>query len=64
MKKTIESPKTKNTPVKRAVNQPGGWMFKPLKSTVITCKCGNKYIVTRLNQTECVDCSFHKPISR
>ena len=45
---------------KRKVNQVGKWIFKPLKSTVVVCVCGNKYIVTRKNQTECVNCSYGK----
>lgn len=55
MKKTI-------IPIKvvKAVSQYGKWVFKPLKSTVVICACGNKYIVTRPKQIECVNCTYSK----
>lgn len=45
---------------KRPPNQHGKWVFKPLRSTVVSCACGSKYIVTRKNQTECVSCMYAK----
>ena len=37
-------------------NQPGKWVYKPTRSTVLVCSCGNKYIATREGQTVCVSC--------
>lgn len=47
-------------PAKKAVSQHGKWVFKPLRSTIVVCVCGNKYIVTRINQVECVKCTYSK----
>jgi hypothetical protein len=44
--------------IKRTPSQHGKWVFKPLKSHVVTCSCGNKYIVTRDKQTQCVSCMY------
>ena len=27
-------------------NQPGKWVYKPTRSAVLVCSCGNKYIAT------------------
>ncbi len=35
---------------------PGVYVYKPLKSKIIECECGNKYIVTRPRQKTCLDC--------
>ena len=37
-------------------NQPGKWVYKPTRSAVLVCSCGNKYISTRKDQTVCVSC--------
>lgn len=45
---------------KKNVNQPGKWVFKPLRSIVVTCVCGNKYVITRKKQIECINCIYKK----
>lgn len=35
---------------------PGVYVYKPLKSKIVECDCGNKYIVTRPRQKTCLDC--------
>ena len=50
MKKIAPKPE-----VKKAV-QRGKYVYKPLVSVVVLCKCGNKYILTRPKQTMCVMC--------
>ena len=41
---------------KKKPNQPGRWVYKPTRSVVLSCSCGNKYIATRQGQTVCVSC--------
>jgi len=53
MKKKINSKQKKRKPI-----QQGQWVVKPLQSTILTCTCGNKYIATRENQTECIRCAY------
>jgi hypothetical protein len=53
MKKVIQP-----TPAKKTHSQRGKWVFKPTKSTIVICTCGNKYIVTRKEQTTCIDCIY------
>ena len=43
------------TPVAKH-SQRGKYVYKPLISVVIVCKCGNKYVSTRKGQTTCVMC--------
>ncbi len=46
-------------PVKGAVqtfHKRGVWVERPRISPIVTCACGNKYIVARKNQTSCVRC--------
>ena len=50
MKKIAPKPEVKK-PVQR-----GKFVYKPLMSIVIVCKCGNKYVATRPKQTTCVMC--------
>lgn len=35
---------------------PGVYVYKPLKSKIVECECGNKYIATRPKQKTCLDC--------
>jgi hypothetical protein len=35
---------------------PGVYVYKPLKSKIVECDCGNKYIATRPRQKTCLDC--------
>ncbi len=35
---------------------PGVYVYKPLKSKIVECDCGNKYISTRPRQKSCLDC--------
>lgn len=42
--------------INKKPNQPGKWVYKPTRSTVLVCSCGNKYISTREGQTVCVSC--------
>lgn len=35
---------------------PGVYVYKPLKSKITECACGNKYIATRPKQRICFDC--------
>ncbi|MEK7142135.1 MAG: hypothetical protein AAB818_00955 [Patescibacteria group bacterium] len=42
--------------INKKPNQPGKWVYKPTRSTVLVCSCGNKYIATRENQIVCVSC--------
>lgn len=35
---------------------PGVYVYKPLKSKIVECDCGNKYIATRPRQKDCLDC--------
>jgi len=48
----------KNNAIKinKKPNQPGKWVYKPTRSAVLVCSCGNKYIATREGQTVCVSC--------
>lgn len=34
----------------------GKWTEKVSAPAVVVCKCGNKYIKTRLRQRECLQC--------
>jgi hypothetical protein len=43
----------------KTFQQAGRWVEKPRRSEILTCSCGNKYIKTRDNQTECVRCMTH-----
>jgi hypothetical protein len=36
--------------------QKGKWIDKPMKTIVLVCACGNKYIKTRHKQAECLRC--------
>lgn len=36
----------------------GARPFAPVKSTVLDCSCGGKYIKTRPGQKECLKCMF------
>ncbi len=47
--KVIESHVVKHTP-------PNGYQYKPLKSVILICSCGNKYVKTRENQKVCLYC--------
>ena len=42
--------------INKKPSQPGKWVYKPTRSTVLVCSCGNKYIATREGQTVCVSC--------
>ncbi|TSC67007.1 MAG: hypothetical protein G01um101472_565 [Parcubacteria group bacterium Gr01-1014_72] len=41
---------------KKHFQQDGHWIVRPVKTVILICECGNKYIKTRLNQTVCVGC--------
>ena len=45
-----------NPNVKRKPSQIVKWVYRPLKSTIVVCACGNKYISTHEGQTTCVFC--------
>ncbi len=45
--------------VSKTFNQSGRWVQKPRRSEILVCACGNKYIKTRANQTECMRCIYH-----
>ncbi len=34
----------------------GKWVDNPNKISVVLCSCGNKYIKTRPNQKQCLQC--------
>src|SRR3989338_6892388 len=36
----------------------GKWIEKPFLTHVPVCACGNKYIKTRPNQTQCIKCIY------
>jgi hypothetical protein len=38
----------------------GKWIDNPNATTVVVCACGEKYIKTRPNQTQCLRCSADK----
>ncbi len=55
--------KQKKTPAPKAALKieakkptPGVYVYKPLKSKIVECDCGNKYIATRPRQKTCLDC--------
>ena len=35
---------------------PGVYVYKPIRSIILECSCGNKYIATRPKQRTCLDC--------
>jgi hypothetical protein len=34
----------------------GKWVERPRRTETLVCTCGNRYIKTRKNQTECISC--------
>lgn len=34
----------------------GKWVERPRRTETLVCACGNRYIKTRLRQTECLRC--------
>ncbi len=34
----------------------GKWVERPRRTETLVCACGNRYIKTRKNQTECIRC--------
>lgn len=34
----------------------GKWVERPLRTEILVCKCGYKYIKTRRDQTTCIKC--------
>lgn len=38
----------------------GKWIDNPKATTVLVCECGEKYIKTRPNQTQCLRCTATK----
>jgi len=41
---------------KKHFQQDGKWVVKTVKTVILTCECGNKYIKTRDEQTVCLRC--------
>lgn len=41
---------------RKTYQQDGKWVERPGKTMIVVCSCGNKYIKTRENQTQCVRC--------
>lgn len=54
MKKIISVQATQIPATKHS--QRGKYIYKPLVSVVIVCKCGNKYVATRKGQKTCIMC--------
>lgn len=48
---------TMNLPSK-TFQRHGKWIEKPFLTHVPVCACGNKYIKTRPNQTQCIKCIY------
>ncbi|MFA6536242.1 MAG: hypothetical protein WC250_02215 [Candidatus Paceibacterota bacterium] len=41
---------------KKHFQQDGKWVVKPVKTVILVCSCGNKYIKTRPDQEACLRC--------
>jgi hypothetical protein len=52
--------KTHTTVVSKTFQQNGKWIERPGLSNIVVCGCGNKYLKTRKNQTECLSCMSRK----
>jgi len=59
MKKTIKKKVTKVIAPKeeeKLIHTWGKWVERPRRTETLVCACGNRYIKTRKNQKECVQC--------
>jgi len=59
MKKIIKKVLAKATATKeeeKVVHTWGKWVERPRRTETLVCECGNRYIKTRLKQTECINC--------
>ena len=61
MKKIIKKKTTKmlKAPIKEAeklIHTWGKWVERPRRTETLVCACGNRYIKTRKNQKECLQC--------
>ena len=41
---------------KKHFQQDGKWVVRPVKTVILICTCGNKYIKTRPEQDTCLRC--------
>jgi hypothetical protein len=48
--------KVHTTVVSKTFQKDGKWIERPTHSNILICDCGNKYLKTRKNQTECLVC--------
>jgi len=42
----------------KVVHTWGKWVERPRRTETVVCTCGNRYIKTRKNQTECLQCTI------
>jgi hypothetical protein len=67
MKKTVNKKIVKSVKTVKPVAAPvvveeklihtwGKWVERPRRTETLVCECGNRYIKTRKNQKECVQC--------
>ena len=50
--KVVEKPKEEE----KLIHTWGKWVERPRRTETLVCACGNRYIKTRKNQKECVQC--------
>ncbi len=55
MKNSVQTKNQKRTPPK-TFQHLGKWVEKRTISEILICVCGNKYIKTRKDQTQCIKC--------
>ena len=41
-------------------SQKGKWVFKPLRSKIALCTCGNKFVPANAKQISCLFCMWNK----
>lgn len=59
MKKIIKKIVAKVLPEEeKVIHTWGKWVERPRRTETLVCACGNRYIKTRLRQTECLSCTI------
>lgn len=58
--KTAQTPKVEIKKPQPQQSQKGKWVFKPLRSKILLCECGNKFVATQPNQKTCLFCKWDK----
>ncbi len=56
MKKIIKKSLIVEKVEEKVVHTWGKWVERPRRTETLVCACGNRYIKTRKNQSECISC--------